>query len=426
MATHKDGRRITPETISFRQVARIAGWTSQPPFMIGFEDSVCSRRFPILIAPSRRHAQLLCDSLNDRYANQVMMPRFGWLPENDLPAHESVNIATSIRQARTGKLRGEAATAIHSIAKEAKAVDATVADLVGPDIVSCDGPQPDRFYVFVRLFPGLLMSSPWKEWVVLPDRDVESVMLSDARKWARENWDQVVAVFQKQSRLRMGAPSRREDEESEAVERLMAEALNGANRETIKAKPAKTAEPTSKSEQRAEWLANIKTKAPAAPVFSMPHRTEVAQMLRDDLAAARKLWLSEAKDDAQEYASRDESDFLAVANHDGERIDFHALRHTCGAWLAMVGEHPKVIQTVMRHGSITLTMDTYGHLFPGQEANAVGRMQSMLAGPPEALRATGTDHATAECPGTSAAPGAARRMRSRACWMRRRTKRERS
>jgi hypothetical protein len=34
-------------------------------------------------------------------------------------------------------------------------------------------------------------------------------------------------------------------------------------------------------------------------------------------------------------------------------------------------EHPKVVQTIMRHSQITLTMDTYGHLFPGQAAEAV-------------------------------------------------------
>lgn len=38
----------------------------------------------------------------------------------------------------------------------------------------------------------------------------------------------------------------------------------------------------------------------------------------------------------------------------------------------------------------------YGHLFPGEEAEAVGRMRAMLVdGAPEALRATGTDSATA-------------------------------
>jgi hypothetical protein len=59
---------------------------------------------------------------------------------------------------------------------------------------------------------------------------------------------------------------------------------------------------------------------------------------------------------------------------------------------------PKTVQVVMRHSSITLTMDAYGHLFPGQEADAVGRTREMLAGPPETLRATGTDDAAANVP----------------------------
>ena len=65
----------------------------------------------------------------------------------------------------------------------------------------------------------------------------------------------------------------------------------------------------------------------------------------------------------------------------------------------MTETHPKVVQQVMRHQSITLTMDTYGHLFPGQEADAVGRMRQMLVDhqtAPEALRATGTDNQTAK------------------------------
>jgi len=35
-------------------------------------------------------------------------------------------------------------------------------------------------------------------------------------------------------------------------------------------------------------------------------------------------------------------------------------------------------------------MDTYGHLFPGQEAEAQRRMRQMLLDPAEILRATGT------------------------------------
>ena len=47
----------------------------------------------------------------------------------------------------------------------------------------------------------------------------------------------------------------------------------------------------------------------------------------------------------------------------------------------------------MRHATITLTMDTYGHLFPGQEADAVDRLRHMLVddrSAPQSLRATET------------------------------------
>ena len=60
----------------------------------------------------------------------------------------------------------------------------------------------------------------------------------------------------------------------------------------------------------------------------------------------------------------------------------------------MQGTHPIVVQEAMRHQSITLTMDTYGHLFPGQEYEAVMRLGGLLDGPEsqfQTLRATGTD-----------------------------------
>ena len=113
-------------------------------------------------------------------------------------------------------------------------------------------------------------------------------------------------------------------------------------------------------------------------VFPMPHETNTARILRDDLAEARAAWLEDAKDDVEELTRREASDFLLPTNHEGECFDFHSLRHTCGAWLALAGEHPKVVQTIMRHSQITLTMDTYGHLFPGQAAEAVGRFGHML------------------------------------------------
>jgi hypothetical protein len=38
--------------------------------------------------------------------------------------------------------------------------------------------------------------------------------------------------------------------------------------------------------------------------------------------------------------NRESSTFLMDVNDQGERLDFHSLRHTCGAWMAFAGEHP--------------------------------------------------------------------------------------
>jgi integrase len=55
----------------------------------------------------------------------------------------------------------------------------------------------------------------------------------------------------------------------------------------------------------------------------------------------------------------------AVADSVGSPCRFHDLRHTHAAWLIADGEHPKAIQTRLGHGSISVTMDRYGHLMDG-------------------------------------------------------------
>ncbi len=156
-----------------------------------------------------------------------------------------------------------------------------------------------------------------------------------------------------------------------------------------------------------ELLDNFGRKSPGAPAFAMPHKFDVAAMLRADLDAARRAWLTVVDSDPQERLRREQSDFLAAVNHEGETLDFHALRHACGAWLAMSGAHPNAVQAVMRHSTITLTMDTYGHLFPGQEAETVARLPEMLGDGPLALRATGTCDEQPDESANGAAVGAA-------------------
>jgi len=90
-----------------------------------------------------------------------------------------------------------------------------------------------------------------------------------------------------------------------------------------------------------ESLANdlrshLATKTPKAPAFTLPSAYDMAEMLRTDVDTARALWLRDSKD-ADERAEREESLFLTPEIEAGETLDFHALRHTCGAWLVMWG-----------------------------------------------------------------------------------------
>ena len=51
---------------------------------------------------------------------------------------------------------------------------------------------------------------------------------------------------------------------------------------------------------------------------------------------------------------------------------FHSLRHTLATALFARGEHPKVVQSLLGHLSITQTMDTYSHLMEDIGDGAVG------------------------------------------------------
>lgn len=42
-------------------------------------------------------------------------------------------------------------------------------------------------------------------------------------------------------------------------------------------------------------------------------------------------------------------------------------------------ENAKAVQTYMGHSSITITVDTYGQLFPGNEEETAGLLETHLA-----------------------------------------------
>jgi integrase len=110
-------------------------------------------------------------------------------------------------------------------------------------------------------------------------------------------------------------------------------------------------------------------KMPNVRVFDLHIRT--ADMLKADLKAAGIAYQDEA----------------------GRYADFHSLRHTTGSLLAASGTHPKVAQSLMRHGDINLTMSRYTHIFRGQESKAVESLPDLSLPSAQTQRAimTGTD-----------------------------------
>ncbi len=58
------------------------------------------------------------------------------------------------------------------------------------------------------------------------------------------------------------------------------------------------------------------------------------------------------------------------------------LRHTAATLRLVNGEHPKVVQEMLGHASITLTLDTYSHVLPGMQEESAARLNALLTGTP--------------------------------------------
>ena len=60
-------------------------------------------------------------------------------------------------------------------------------------------------------------------------------------------------------------------------------------------------------------------------------------------------------------------------------IRFHDLRHTCATLLLSKGVHPKLVQELLGHSSIEITLDTYSHVLPSMGDQAAGAMDDALS-----------------------------------------------
>jgi integrase len=60
-------------------------------------------------------------------------------------------------------------------------------------------------------------------------------------------------------------------------------------------------------------------------------------------------------------------------------IRFHDLRHSCASLLLSLGVHPKIVQELLGHSQISITLDTYSHVLPSLQKEAVQRLDSLLS-----------------------------------------------
>ena len=60
-------------------------------------------------------------------------------------------------------------------------------------------------------------------------------------------------------------------------------------------------------------------------------------------------------------------------------IRFHDLRHTSATLLLSLGTNPKVVQELLGHSGIAVTMDVYSHVLPTMQQEAMSDMDKLLS-----------------------------------------------
>lgn len=76
------------------------------------------------------------------------------------------------------------------------------------------------------------------------------------------------------------------------------------------------------------------------------------------------------------YLSRKFKDVITEMGR--KDVTFHGLRHSYASALLAAGEHPKVVQELLGHAQISMTLDTYSHVAPDLKEKAALKMNEML------------------------------------------------
>jgi integrase len=98
-------------------------------------------------------------------------------------------------------------------------------------------------------------------------------------------------------------------------------------------------------------------------------------------AEPTRAWEARIEQRLAALATSGEQRVLALREAMGElSIRFHDLRHSHATHLLASGVHPKIASERLGHATVALTLDTYSHVIPGMQEDAVARIDAAFAG----------------------------------------------
>jgi integrase len=67
-----------------------------------------------------------------------------------------------------------------------------------------------------------------------------------------------------------------------------------------------------------------------------------------------------------------------MRRHRLPQIRLHDLCHSHATHLLAAGVHPKIAQERLGHSTVSITLDTYGHVLPGMQDDAVAKVDAAI------------------------------------------------
>ncbi len=110
------------------------------------------------------------------------------------------------------------------------------------------------------------------------------------------------------------------------------------------------------------------------------HRLQQSEgLLRIDVRLTDDHHVFIGEDGAAVYPSSVTRSFSRFLRRHGlPQIRFHDLRHSHATHLLAAGVHPKIAQERLGHSNIGITLDTYSHVLPGMQEDAVAKVDAAI------------------------------------------------